>query len=59
MMGHRERLITGDEYDAIMARRMYLYLQRARRAHDIKKDLSRRNRRITKARLNYEYTRED
>ena len=28
MMGHRERLITGDEYDAIMARRMYLYLQR-------------------------------
>ncbi len=59
MMGHRERLITGDEYDAIMARKVYLYLQRAGRAHEIKKDLSRRNRRITKARLNYEYTRED
>jgi len=49
MMGTRQKLKTGTEYDAIYARHMYKYLKEG--SHAIKKDLSRRRRRTNKQRI--------
>lgn len=49
MMGTRQKLKTGTEYDAIYARHMYKYLKEG--SHAIKKDLSRRRRRKQKLTL--------
>ena len=51
-MGHRERLKTGAEYDAIYARGIYCYLANSTAAHKIKKQMSRRNRRNENRELN-------
>ena len=45
MMGHKERLKTGAEYDVIFARDVYCYLVNSTAAHKIKKQMTRRNRR--------------
>lgn len=37
MMGHREKLRGGAEYDAFYARRLYTYLQRSKIAKKIKR----------------------
>ena len=37
MMGHREKLRGGAEYDAFYARRLYKYLQRSKIAKKIKR----------------------
>ena len=49
MMGTRQKLKIGTEYDAIYARHMYKYLKEG--SHAIKKDLSRRRRRKHKLTL--------
>ena len=49
MMGTRQKLNTGTEYDAIYARHMYLYIWH--HSHSVKKDLARRRTRAIKQRL--------
>jgi hypothetical protein len=51
MMGRRDKLKGGDEWDAITARQFYKYLQRSRVCKRIKQRLNRRNRR-----KRYDYT---
>jgi hypothetical protein len=48
MMGHKERLKSGDEYDKILFRSPYRYLRKASRK--IKKKVNRRERRKNKMR---------
>ena len=48
MMGHREKLKSGDEMDAIYGKHIYVYLSCSKVAHKIKKKLSRRVRREVK-----------
>lgn len=55
MMGHREKLINGDEVDCVLARDMYCYLDRAGTAHKIKKHMSRRYRHEAKRELRRGY----
>lgn len=49
MMGHRERLKGGTEYDLIFGRHMYCYLSNHSPTHKIKKGMTRRNRRSSKS----------
>ncbi len=44
-MGHKEKLINGDEYDAIYGKHIYVYLGKPGISHAIKKRISRRIRR--------------
>jgi hypothetical protein len=50
MMGHRERMITSDEYDYLTRYRRYLHSNRGR-AHRCKHSFSRRVRRLSKAEI--------
>jgi len=50
MMGHREKLKGGDEWDAVCARHVYCYLARASKR--IKQQMTRRNRHADKIALN-------
>jgi len=52
MMGHREKLKGGDEWDAVCARHIYCYLARAHAAKRIKQKMTRRNRHADKIALN-------
>lgn len=44
MKGRRIKLIDGDEYDAICAKKWYCYLQKAGRSAGIKRRIRRRDR---------------
>lgn len=59
MMGHREKMNHGDEYDVVHARHRYCYLDRPRVAHTVKKKMSRRIRREAKRTLTEEVCRAD
>lgn len=48
MMGHKEKLKSGAEYDVIFDRGIYCYLLNSTAAHKIKKQMTRRNRRQAK-----------
>jgi len=50
MMGHREKLKGGDEWDAVCGRHFYCYLARASKR--IKQQMTRRNRHADKIELN-------
>ena len=57
MMGRKQTLKGGDEYDVVAGmRRWYCYLQRAGVAKSIKKKMNKRSRRDAKRKL---FTRED
>ena len=45
MMGSRQRMGSGDEWDALYARKMYCYLQRPGVSSKIKRRMRRRRRR--------------
>ena len=49
MMGHRQKLKGGEEYDAICAKRFYKYIWH--HSHNVKKRLARRARRVVKNNL--------
>jgi hypothetical protein len=51
MMGHRERLIDGDEYDALTAAGKRVHRWRAGQRTSAKRSVSRRARRKAKARI--------
>jgi len=52
MMGHRDRLKTGMEYDVIFARRIYCYLfNNSKLKRFVKNAINRRNRRKAKLEL--------
>jgi hypothetical protein len=52
MMGHRQRLKTGAEEDAVTRwRRVLCYMRKPGVTHGIKKQMSRRDRRDAKLRL--------
>lgn len=53
MMGHREKLRTGDEHDQVSRRwrRLLACFQRAGRGHAVKKGMSRRTRRLSRQAL--------
>lgn len=52
MMGHREPLKSGAEYDTICGwRRVLCYMQKPRVTHSIKRQLSKRVRREAKTKL--------
>jgi len=44
MMGHKEKLKTGDEYDLVFAKHYYCYLALHGTSRKIKKIMNRRNR---------------
>tara|TARA_B100000749_G_scaffold199392_1_gene155370 strand:- start:461 stop:637 length:177 start_codon:yes stop_codon:yes gene_type:complete len=57
MMGRKQKLKTGDEFDVVGGwRRWYCYLQRAGAVKAIKKQMNKRSRREAKHRM---YTKED
>lgn len=48
MMGHREKMKSGDEFDALTKTGRRVFLNRAGRARRIKKGFTRRTRRAAK-----------
>ena len=52
MMGHRQKLKGGEEYDAIHARHHYKYIWH--HSHNVKKALARRERRAARNNLKIE-----
>lgn len=48
MMGHKEKLLTGDEYDLVFAKKWHCYLNMHGESHKIKTRMSRRNRHSSK-----------
>ena len=57
MMGRKQKLIDGDEFDVVTKwRRWYCYLQRAGAVKSIKKKMNKRARQEAKRKM---YTRED
>ena len=60
MMGRKQKLIDGDEFDVVGGwRKWYCYLQRAGACKSIKKKLNKRARREAKHKLHTRDTRED
>lgn len=51
MMGHRERLKGGAEWDLLYGRKYYCYLNRSRVCHNLKKGINRRIRRQLRMKL--------
>ena len=52
MMGHKEKLIDGDEYDALTrARKVYKYLDKAGKAKKVKRKFNKRIRKDAKRKL--------
>ena len=51
MMGHREKMVCGDEFDVVYARRWYCCLQKPGVCRSIKRKLSRRARQQARRRL--------
>lgn len=51
MMGHRERLKGGAEWDLLYGRKIYCYLNRPRVCHNLKKGFNRRIRRQLRMKL--------
>ena len=56
MMGRKQKLKGGDEYDVVGSwRKLYCYLQRAGAAKSIKKKMNKRARSDAKRKLGYDY----
>ena len=54
MKGRRIKLIDGDEYDTICAKKWYIYLTRAGVSARIKRRIRRRDRHQSKGMVDYE-----
>ncbi len=60
MMGHKDRLISGMEYDVIFARRIYCYLvNNSKLTRYVKKSINRRDRKKAKLEWDYKLTIKD